>query len=492
MRHFVDNFQEIKERSIGAIGPLLIRQVLTKLIFFVANIALARLLVPKIFGVYAIVSFIVQFFSIFGEVGLGAALIQRKDQLEEFELSSIFWFQQAVAWCMAIILMLAAPLLVTFYPSLPSVGVWLVRAMAVSLVVSSLKSVSVLQLERNLDFRRIAYIDIIESISFHAVAVGFAFAGCGVWSFVIAAICRSVASVVVVFSCSQWRPGFEFDFAAVRQLLRFGIPYQGNNVLGFLKDAVTPIFVGVYAGASAVGFLDWAKNFAFAPLMLSGAFGRVAFPTFSRIQEYRESLARTVERSIRMLTLIMFPITAVMLAAAPELIQLVYTEKWLPALPAFYFFCTSPMVIGIVLPMYSAILSLGNSKVLLWMTVLLLLLEWGIGIPAVLYAGFNGISFSQPIIALIFFYIYRAVLLRERVVVATFKNIRYQAVAAGATGVLLKLCIAVLQPGTFMLVALLLLTPLAYPAILLVVQPKLLKELLEYLTLCVGNRGMSS
>ena len=488
----MDEFQELKAKSLGAIGPLLMRQVLTKLIFLVANIALARLLVPEIFGVYAIVSFIVQFFSIFGEIGLGAALIQRKNQLEQCELSSIFWFQQAVAGCMAIILILAAPFLVTLYPSLPPVGVWLVRVMAVSLVVSSVKSVSVLQLERNLDFSRIAHIDIIESISFHAVAVGFAFAGCGVWSFVIAAICRSVASVVVVFSCFSWRPGFEFDFAAVRQLLRFGIPYQGNNVLGFLKDAVTPIFVGVYAGAAAVGLLDWAKNFAFAPLMLSGIFGRVAFPTFSRIQEHRESLARTVERSIRMLTLIMFPITAVMLASAPELIQLVYTAKWLPALPAFYFFCTSPIVIGIVLPMYSAILSLGNSKVLLWMMMMMLLLEWGIGIPAVLYAGFNGISFSQPIIAVIFFFIYRTVLLREGIMVATFRNIRYQAITAGATGILLKSCIAVLQPGAFMLVALLLLIPLAYPAILLLVQRKLLTELLEYLMLCVGKRVMSS
>jgi PST family polysaccharide transporter len=352
--------------------------------------------------------------------------------------------------------------------------------------------VPVLRLERNLDFKRIAYIDVIESISFHAVAVGFAFGGFGVWSFVIAAVCRSAASVVVVFSSSSWRPSLEFNFAAMRQLLRFGIPYQGNNVLGFLKDAVTPIFVGIYAGAAAVGFIDWAKNFAFAPLMLSGTFGRVAFPTFSRIQEYRDSLTRTVERSIRMLTLIMFPITAVMLAAAPELIQLVYTAKWLPALPSFYFFCTSPMAIGIMLPMYSAILALGNSMVLLWMVVLLLLLEWGIGIPAVLYAGFNGISFSQPITTLIFFYIYRKVLLRAGVKVATFKNIRYQAVAAGATGILLKSCIAVMQPETFMLVALLLLIPLAYPAILLLVQRSLLTELIEYLTLCVGNRVTNS
>jgi O-antigen/teichoic acid export membrane protein len=484
----MDDFQELKAKSLGAVGPLLIRQVLTKLIFLGANIALARLLVPQIFGVYAIVSFIVQFFSVFGEVGLGAALIQKRDQLKPSELSSIFWFQQAVTWCMALILIVAAPLMVTYYPSLPAFGVWLVRAMAVSLVIMSLKGVPIIQLERNLDFRRIAYINISESFSFHAVAVGLAFAGFGVWSFVVAAICRSVVSVAMVFNCSRWRPAFEFDFAAVRQLLRFGIPYQGNNVLGFVADAVTPIFVGVYAGAAAVGLVNWAKSFAFAPLMISEPFGRIAFPTFSRIQAYRDSLARTVERSIRMMTLIMFPITAAMLAAAPELIRLVYTEKWLPALPAFYFFCTSPMVIGIMLPMYSAILAIGNSKALLQMMILLLLLEWGIGIPSVLYAGFNGISFSQPIVLGTFFYIYRIVLMNEGVIVATLRNVRFQAVSACITGILLKSCIAVLQPEPFLLIGLLLLAAMSYTAILFIIQRKLLAELFEYLKICIGNR----
>lgn len=483
-----DSFQELKRKSLGGIGSLLIRQVLTKFIYLAANVALARLLAPQIFGVYAIVSFVVQFFSVFGEVGLGAALIQKKENLEQRELSSIFWFQQGIAWGLALVLMLAAPLLVTFYPSLPPVSVWLVRAMAVSLVVSSLKSVPVLLLERNLDFNRIAYIDIAESVSFHTVAVILAYAGYGVWSFVIAAIFRSVSSVSIVFFCSRWRPSCEFDFVAVRRLLHFGIPYQGNNVLAFVKDAVTPVFVGIYAGSAAVGFVNWAKSFAFSPLMLSEIFGRVAFPAFSRIQENRELLTRTVERSIRMMTLIMFPVTAIIFAAAPEIIQLVYTAKWLPALPAFYFFCTSPMAIGIMLPMYSAILAVGNSRVLLWMMFLLLLLEWGIGIPAVLYAGFNGISFSQPVITLTFFYIYRIVLIREGVVLSTCKNIKYQAAGAVLTGCLLKLSMVVLHPETALLVTLLLLAPLAYLVILLQIQRSLISEFMEYLAICIGKR----
>lgn len=476
-----DNFQEIKKRSLGGIGSLLIRQVITKMIFLVANIALARLLVPQIFGVFAIVSFIVQFFSLFGEVGLGAALIQKKGSLEQSELSSIFWFQQAVAWCMAIIMFLAAPLVVTFYPSLPPVSVWLIRVIAVSLVVSSLKSVPFLQMERNLDFSRIAYIDIAESISFHTVAVVLAYAGFGVWSFVIAAICRSIASVAVVYSCSLWRPSFEFDFAAVRELLRFGLPYQGNNVLAFVKDALTPIFVGAYAGAAAVGYVNWARNLAFAPLMISESFGRVAFPAFSRLQDDKELLARTVERSIRMMTLIMFPVTAIMVALGPDIIRVVFTDKWMPGLWTFYFYCTSPFIIGFMLPMYSAILSVGKTDILLKMTAVLFLLEWGMGIPFVIRFGFNGISFSQPIIGLFFYFVYRRVLLKEGVSFSLLRNIRYQLIAALISGIAIKIVAMLININVPILAAVALIGVTLFAGIIYILNDTIWFEFKSYL-----------
>ena len=109
-------------------------------------------------------------------------------------------------------------------------------------------------------------------------------------------------------------------------------PISGQYLLGFIKDAVTPLFVVTYAGAAAVGYVNWAKNFALAPLMLSESFGRVAFPAFSRIQEDREFLAKAVESSIRCMTLVMFPFTALMVALGPEIVHVVFTNKWLPGL----------------------------------------------------------------------------------------------------------------------------------------------------------------
>ena len=51
-----------------------------------------------VFGIYAIVQFVVQFFSTFGDVGIGAALIQKKGELSREELSTTFWLQQMLVW----------------------------------------------------------------------------------------------------------------------------------------------------------------------------------------------------------------------------------------------------------------------------------------------------------------------------------------------------------------------------------------------------------
>jgi len=343
--------EELKRKSFSGIGTLVKRQVAVRLLSFLANIALARLLVPEVFGVYAIVTFVVQFFSTFGDVGIGAALIQKKGELTREELSSTFWLQQALVLLVACAVIAAAPLAGLVYPSLPSYGSWLIRVMALSFMLASLKTVPAILMERRLDFGRIAIVDIAETVIFYSSALALAFCGYGVWSFIIAALSRSFTGACLIYLLSGWRPTRDLKFSSVRAIVRFGIPYQGNTILGFVKDAATPLFVGAYSGAAAVGFVNWARSSAFAPLMLSEAFGRVAFPAFSRIQTDRDMLARAVERSMRAITLLMFPVTSLMVALGPELVSVVFTDKWLPALPAYYFYCTSPLVIGVVLPM---------------------------------------------------------------------------------------------------------------------------------------------
>lgn len=479
--------QELKTKSLKGIRELIKRQVLIRLIYLAANIILARLLAPQIFGVFAIVSFVVQFFSTFGDVGIGAALIQKKGELSQIELSTTFWLQQFLVWVVVGLVQIGAPLVTHIYPSLPQTGVWLIRAMALSFLLTSLKTIPAILMERKLDFNRIAWVDIAESLVFHITTVSLAFSGFGVWSFIIAAILRSIVGVIMIYSISIWRPALHFHFGSVKGLVRFGLPYQGNTILSFIKDAVTPLFVGTYAGAAAVGYVNWARNLAFAPLMLSETFSRVAFPAFSKIQNDRELLAKTIERSIRCMTLIMFPLTALMLALGPAIVHVVFTDKWLPGIKAYYFYCTSPLVIGVLLPMYSAILAVGKSDILLKMTGALLVLEWGMGIPFVIHFGFSGIAFSQPIIALFFYFVYKHVLLGERIIVATTTNIKWPLVGAVIAGIVCKMLFLCFQPTLFTLSFMFCMGIVLYLSVIYTFNKNGFYELKNYLFKIVGR-----
>ena len=484
MRYLVESYNdltEIKNRSLIGIGVLLRRQVLIKVISFISGIILARLLVPEIFGIYAIVAFVVQFFSVFGDVGLGAALIQKKGELNKVELSSTFWLQQMLVWVVIIIVIIIAPLAVKVYPSLNPEGVWLIRAMAFSFMFSSLKTIPAILMERNLDFNRIAWVDIGENVVFYVVAISFALAGFGAWAFILAAVIRSVIGTLIIYLLSSWRPSFHFEFVSVKELVRFGLPYQGNSILGFIKDAVTPLFVGAYAGAAAVGYVNWARTFAFAPLMLSESFGRVAFPAFSKIQQNKELLGRAIERSIRMITLAMFPITTMMIALGPDITRVIFTDKWMPGIWAFYLYCTSPIVVGVMLPMYSAILALGRSKILLKMTGVLLLLEWGMGVPFVILFGFTGIALNQPIIATIFFFIYKYVLRAEGVMIDIFKNVKWQLVVSIILGIVIKTASLQININLVTLAILFLIGSLGYIMIVYFAKKEMFNELRSYL-----------
>jgi PST family polysaccharide transporter len=475
------DFQVLKKKSLKGMSALFVRQVLVKVIFFAGNIILARLLAPQIFGIYAIVQFVVQFFSTFGDVGIGAALIQKKGELSQEELSTTFWLQQMLVWLVVGVVLLVAPLALKVYPTLPPVGVWLIRAMAVSFLFSSLKTIPAILMERNIDFKQIAWVDITENLAFQVVAVSCAYLGYGAWSFVAAAITRAFLGAVIIYALSLWRPSFHYRFESVKGLVRFGLPYQGNQLLNFLKDSVTPLFVGAYAGAAAVGYVNWAKNLAFAPLMVSETFGRVAFPAFSKLQDDKDLMARTVERSIRMMTLVMFPIAALMAALGPEITRLVFTDKWMPGIMAFNFYCFAPAAIGIALPLYSAILSLGKPRILLLMTIGVIVIEWGLGVQFVVRYGFSGIAFTQPIHLGIFTFVYWYVLKKEQVRIFVFRHVATQFTTAAAVALVFYQVKSYFATSLTGLIFCLLTGPIIYILTIRLIRYALYKEFLDYL-----------
>ena len=71
-------YHEVKKRSVSGVIALVSRTFVIQLISFVATLALTYYLDPQVYGIFYLVSSVVNFLSYFSDIGLAAALIQKR------------------------------------------------------------------------------------------------------------------------------------------------------------------------------------------------------------------------------------------------------------------------------------------------------------------------------------------------------------------------------------------------------------------------------
>ena len=325
---------EVRTRAVRATGGLLGRQVVVRGLDALGLLVLAPLLSPAVFGVFAIARFVVIFFKRLGDVGLSATLIRKPGAVTEAELRTVFTIQQAVVAVSVVLIWVGAPLVTAHYAELGPEHVWLVRALGASLLLSSLRTIPSVLVQRQLRHERLAVVDIVEVVVYNALTIGLVLAGLEVWALVWGFLARGLVGMVLTNALAWWRPRFGFSRAAAREVAGFGVPIQLGSLLTLARDAVVPVFVGSVLGAAAVGLVNLARTLLNAaveqPLSLMG---RVQLRVFGHVQRERARLERALERTVFLGgALVGLPLALVVALAEPLMRHVIGTE-WLPALP---------------------------------------------------------------------------------------------------------------------------------------------------------------
>lgn len=391
----------IKNRAIKGIAFLTGRMFILQGISFAATFFLTVFLNPSDFGIYFIVTAAVTFFAYFSDVGLAAALIQKKDSLTEKDLKTTFTIQQIMVFTIFLVIILLTPLFINLY-NLNQQSVYLLWALAFSLVLSSLKTIPSILLERDLKFDRLVIPQIVEAVIYNFVAVWFAWKGWGVTSFTIAVLLRGVGGLVTLYLVQPWMPGFAFSRESLQKLLKFGAPYQLNTFLALLKDDGLTAVLGVILGSAGVGYLGWAQKWASAPLrFFMDTVIKVTFPAFSRMQDDKRSLSRSVSRSIFFVSLLVFPSLIGLVTTAPLIIEIIpQYDKWRIALMALTIVSINSAFASVTTPLTNILNAIGKIGITFKLMVLWTVLSWGV-VPILSYLyGINGASLGYALVGL--------------------------------------------------------------------------------------------
>ena len=389
----------IKKRSVRGIAVLTGRTFVLSAISLVATGFLTVFLEPAEFGVFWIVTAIVSFLAYFSDVGLAAALIQKKEPVTDNELRTTFTIQQVLVLLILLLLILGSPYLVRFY-SLSEEGRLLLYALGLSLLLSSLKTIPSVLLERELDFTKLVFPQVLENLVYNIVAVFLAWKGYGIGSFTYAVVLRGIVGLTAIYLLKPWLPGISFDKKSLKKLLSYGVPYQVNTLLATIKDDGMTAFLGGVLGPAGVGLLGWAQKWAYTPLRLFlDHVLKVTFPAFARMQDDKENLTRSLNKSIFFVCFLVFPMVVGMLVVAPLMVKIIPRyEKWEPALIPLMLISVNTIFAASTTQLTNLLNAIGKIKVTFKLMLMWTILTW-VFVPflAIKY-GVDGAAFGYSLV----------------------------------------------------------------------------------------------
>jgi PST family polysaccharide transporter len=388
---------DVSARTRQGVFSLLGRQLITFPITFLAGIALARMLGPTDFGTYATVSFLVMGAGVLLDVGLGAIVIQQPEEPTPTQLRSIFTAQLLVFGGATALIMLIAHWLAGAF-RLPAEGAWMLRAMALNMVIGTLGTNSTLLLERHLKFGTFARLDVFTVILDRAVTLTLAATGFGAWSFVIGSLAAMSTRVALLFKASPWPLGLAFDRAILKRALGFGAFLQATNLTSLARDNMSTLLGGPLFGPRQVGYLTWGMSLSQTvsqPIVQIVA--RVCFPAFSRLQEQPEARGQLLTNSLYWLNLAAYPLLFLLSAHGDSLITYVFGEPWRPALIALYAFCFRMMGTNVTSVLIGYLNATGRSGLGFRIAAVWTAVEWALAFGLSFWLGFAGIAAAYAV-----------------------------------------------------------------------------------------------
>lgn len=324
---------DLARRSVSSVGWNMASGLAGLAVLFTRSVLLARLLPVETFGIYAGAVALVSLTAVFASFGMTGAFLHRSAETEDEQQAA------AVHFTVKLLFTLAWGACMVAFALLYTEGSQRTALLVLTLtqVGDELTQTSRLVLMRRVIHRRLAALQLLDSLFTTLVSVGLALLGVTLWALLATDV---VSMVLGIAGLLIWRPVWRLRLAwersTVRYYLRFGSRNLTANVLLAAQDRLDDLWTLRYLGDTALGFYSRAYMFATYPRkILANPVSQVAGGTYAELKFDRDRLSRAFFRTNALLVRSGFLLAGVLALIAPEFIVLLLGAKWLPMLQAF-------------------------------------------------------------------------------------------------------------------------------------------------------------
>ncbi|WP_193210599.1 lipopolysaccharide biosynthesis protein [Luteolibacter marinus] len=327
---------------------------------FLSTGILARLISRDDFGLFAMTAVITGFLSIFMDVGLSQATIQRPE-INHRQISTLFWINVGLGVFITAVFAASAPLVAAFYHQPALVG--MIPVLSLSFLFGSLGLQHLALLTRNMRYPLLAGIEIFSMAAGVITAVWMARAGFGYWALVGMAVAPAVAKSTAAWIALRWTPGLPSRRTGVRGMLKFGGDILGFNIVNYFSRQTDTILVAKFCGAAPVAAYEKAYSLLLMPVgQINGPLGAVTIPALSRLQEDPERYRRYFLNAILLVCSLSMPVIAGITLFADQVVLVWLGRDWASSAELFRLLAIAALIGGISNPAGWVLISLGMTK----------------------------------------------------------------------------------------------------------------------------------
>ena len=319
----------LRKKTVRSVSWVGITGIIVNTLSLIRGIILARLLTPEIFGLMSICLVVIRAFDIFTETGFYAALIQRQECYEEAK-DTAFALMILRGFILAIIAILISPFVANYYQE--EVLDIALKVIAITFIFGGFFNVNTVSLQKELNFKRLSYLEQAQGILNFVTVVILAYYLRSVWALVFGHVIASLLGTILSFWIIPGRPRFRLDARIAKELFHYGKFITGISVLVFVTTEIDNVIIGKILGMEALGYYVLAYTLANLPAThISKVISRVIFPAYSLLQDNLPALQNAFFRTLKIVAFLTIPAAVGLAVLAPEIVGVVYGDKWMPA-----------------------------------------------------------------------------------------------------------------------------------------------------------------
>ena len=301
----------IKKELLSGVFYTAIAKYSGILISLIITGVLARLISPDKFGIVAVVTVITFFFSIFSDLGIGAAIIQNKE-LQQKDLNQLFSF---TVWsgCILTLFFFLCSWQISFFYIVPNALLYKAKA-----------------------FKFLAWRSLGVQITGGIIAILAALGGVGLYALIINPILSSILLFIISYQKYPQTLEMTWGIPSIRKIFKFSAYQFMFNIINYFSRNLDKLLIGKYMGMSPLGYYEKSYRLMMLPLQnITHVITPVIHPIFSDYQHDLNQLASAYEKIIRLLAFIGLPLSVFLWFSAREITLIVFGKQWMPSVSIF-------------------------------------------------------------------------------------------------------------------------------------------------------------